>query len=550
MALNLSDRKCGVVFILSAFIVLFLPSHGFSKVIRLAIMPPAIHAGQDMSFLEKGVVDMLVGRVTTAGASEAVPIAPENRTQDASAAVTQGKAAGADYVVVTSITILGSSVSTDAKVLDTATESIALTFSQVGNNQADIITHIDRLADRIKMRLLGQQQAASTPAAVQQPTPPPAAGPSAQADIHQHPEKLLEGLDSDKEGLPPRYGAAAPAAVSRLVTRSGRMDRQIRGVTAGDIDGDGAIEIVCIDSDAVLVYRVTKGRFVKIADMNAGIANIAVDAADLNGNGRSELFITHFNDEKLRSYVLEWEGDGLRRIADNLRWYFRTIDMAGRGRVLVGQRKGMSELFLPGIFEIGFIDGSYDEVRKLPLPRSRNIFGFTQGAVRTAGEVDIVDYSRDYYLQITDSKGGQEWSSEESYGGSANALVTKPQGDHGDPDIRYLSSRVHVVDLDSDGIKEIVAVKNEDRASAFSRLRMFKQGRLEVLKWDQVGLVPVWHTRSITKFIGDFTVGDIDGDGRAEIVAAIVQETRKVMSSGSSYLAVFSLDSQNAAMRP
>jgi hypothetical protein len=109
---------------------------------------------------------------------------------------------------------------------------------------------------------------------------------------------------------------------------------------------------------------------------------------------------------------------------------------------------------------------------------------------------------------------------------------------------------VHVVDLDGDGIQEIVAVKNEDRAGAFSRLRMFKQGRLEVLKWDRIGLVSVWRTRNVTKFIGDFTLGDVDGDGRTEIVAAIVQKTRNALGSGSSYLAVFSPDNPTAATRP
>jgi hypothetical protein len=248
--------------------------------------------------------------------------------------------------------------------------------------------------------------------------------------------------------------------------------------------------------------------------------------------------------------VLEWEGAGLHRIADNLRWYFRSINVADRGRVLVGQRKGMSGLFLPGIFEMGYVGGRYDEAQKLRLPRNQNIFGFTQGAVRTAGEVDIIDYSRDHYLRIADGKGRQEWTSQESYGGSANALVTDPPGDRDEQEIRYLPSRVHVVDLDGDGIQEIVAVKNKDRAGAFSRLRMFKQGRLEVLKWDQIGLVPVWRTRNVTKFIGDFTLGDVDGDGRTEIVAAIVQKTRNALGSGSSYLAVFSPDNLTAATRP
>lgn len=543
MALNTTDRKMGVVPILLACMVLFLPSRGFGKVIRLAIMPPAIHAGQDMSYLEKGVVDMLAGRVSLAGTSETVTLAPENRTLDISAAVAEGKTNRADYVVVTSITILGGSVSTDAKVLDTATGNIALTFSQIGKDQADIITHIDQLAGRINTRLLGQPPASSsTPAGVQPARPTVAGQDGDRGDIHQHPEKLLRGLGRDAEGLSLPHGDEGPAAVIRLLTRSRRVDRQIRGVTAGDVDGDGVNEIICIDSTTVLIFRIRQGRPAKIAESDAGVANIAVDAADLNGNGRSELFITHLDGDRLSSYVLEWEGGGLRRTADNLRWYFRAVDLDDRGRVLVGQRQGMNEPFLPGIYEMGYVDGRYDGVQKLALPRNRTIFGFTQGAVRTAGEVDIIDYSRDYYLRISDRKGREEWTSTDSYGGSANALVTRPKYDPDELDKRYLPSRVHVVDLDGDGIKEIVAVNNEDRARAFSRLRMFKQGRLEVLKWDQIGLMPVGRTRSVTKFIGDFTLGDVNGDGRTEIVAAIVQNTRNVTGPGSSYLAVFSLD--------
>jgi hypothetical protein len=210
----------------------------------------------------------------------------------------------------------------------------------------------------------------------------------------------------------------------------------------------------------------------------------------------------------------------------------------------------MDLLFLPGIFEMGYVDGRYDDVQKLGLPRTRNIFGFTQGAVRTPGEVDIIDYSRDHYLRISDHKGREEWASVDSYGGSANALVTKAKGESDELDMRYLPSRVHVADLDSDGLKEIIAVKNEDRTSNFSRLRMFKQGRLEVLKWDQVGLMPVGHTPSVARFIGDFTLDDVNGDGRPEIVAAIVQKARNVTGPGSSYLAVFSLDKPAANRRP
>ena len=510
------------------------------RVTKMLILPPTLHAGQDMAFLRAGIVQMLASRLTLAGKVSAItPIAVDAPIPgDNAAAAALGRQNDADYVVLESVTILGDSVSTDARVLESSTGRTALTFSRAGTSQADIIAHVDQLADQIKTRLLGISAPVTSGPAVP-PAGPAPKGPS--SDIYQHPEKLLT---STPEGLMGAYDDANTQVAVRLLARGRRMDMQIRGVTAGDVDGDGALEIVCIDSTTIEVFRFLQGRMVKMAQVDAGIANVGVDVADLNGNGRDEIFITHFdnNDSRLLSYVMEWDGKQLQRIADELRWYFRAVDMSDRGRVLVGQRQGFEDHFGPAVYEIQSVDGTYDGAQKLTLPRNQTLFGFAQGAVRSAGVSDMVNYSRSGYLRVMDFKGNEEWSSVESYGGTENALSIASKDDPNERDILYLPSRVHLVDLDNDGLKEIVTVRNEDIAGVFSRTRMFKQGRLEILKWDQLGLVPVWRSRNVAKYIGDFTVADVDGNGKPEIIAAIVQKNRNVLGTGSSYLAVFSLD--------
>ena len=188
------------------------------------------------------------------------------------------------------------------------------------------------------------------------------------------------------------------------------MNRQLRGVTSGDVDGDGRMDIICIDNTTVVAYRVEQNQLARMAQMEFGTANVGVDAADLNGNGRDELFVTHFDNTsgKVLSYVLEWQGNGFQRVADNLRYYFREVDLAGRGRVLVGQRQGIEGRFTPGIYAIEFSSGTYSGAQKLTLPRSLTIFGFAQGAVRSAGAADLVDYSRGHYLRVKDEKGRED----------------------------------------------------------------------------------------------------------------------------------------------
>ncbi|MGD9367276.1 MAG: VCBS repeat-containing protein [Desulfobacteraceae bacterium] len=517
---------------------------------KILILPPVLHAGQEMDYLRRGIVDMLSGRLRLPGSVEALTLdgAGEQPGTDA-AAVAVGRNMGADYVVLESIVVLGDSVSTDARVVSAETGRIAMTFSRTGKSRADIISHIDALAVEINTRLMGR---AASPAEAGVGAKAATEAPAKAADIHQHPEKLLGSMGESRQDAWGGDRGGERMDTVRLLMRGRRMDRQIRGVTTGDVDGDGRVDIVCIDGTTVLLYDTEQGQMVKKAEAASGTGNIGVDAMDLNANGRDELFITRFDNDtgRVLSYVLEWEGGKFRRVADNLRWYFRSVDLADRGRVLVGQRQGIDKRFAPGIYEIGYSGGTYDGVQKLNFPRNRMVFGFAQGAVRSAGMADVVDYSRDGYLRVMDQKGAEEWVSSESYGGSANALFFRSEIDPKEKAVLYLPSRVHLADLDGDGLSEIMAVQNDDIAGAFSRTRMFKQGRLVIHKWDQLGITTLWRTRGLSKFIGDFTLADINADGSSEIVAAIVQKQRTVMGPGSSYLAVFSLDKLPAAGRP
>jgi hypothetical protein len=281
-----------------------------------------------------------------------------------------------------------------------------------------------------------------------------------------------------------------------------------------------------------------------MSEHRAGAGNVGVDTADLNRNGRDEIFVTHFDaiNGRVYSYVLEWDGKQLQRIAEQLRWYFRSVDLAERGRVLVGQRQGLDERFSNSIFEIGFSAGTYEGVQRLNIRRGGNVYGFAQGTVRTADRPDLVDFSPSGHLRLLDPRGAEEWSSVDDYGGTPIALNMKSKDAPKEKNYFFLPSRLHLLDLEGDGVQEVVTVKNDNRAGVFSHTRVFKSGQLQVLKWDQLGFAPIWRSSSISKYIGDFTLVDMDGDGRPELVAAVVQKTRNVLGKGRSYLAVFKLE--------
>lgn len=506
---------------------------------KILLTPFAIQAGQDLTYLQRGIEEMLVTRLTWEGKVEVLRSGAKAPLAQGDALALAGQM-GADYVLIGSLTVLGGRISTDVRVLDANTHKQVLAFGRIGAQESDVIDHIDQLAAEINTRLFGR----GTPS---RPAPAASTAESARPqesrpDIYQNPEKLLSTLGTPDEREYRMSGGNGALAPFRL--RSRRLEGQINGVTAGDVDGDGRTEIITTTSAGdLLVQRIEKGRWVKIAQMDGIGHYIGVDAADVNGNGKAEIFITSFDNQssRLDSFVLEWNGKSLTRVADRLNWYFRAVELPDSGRVLVGQRKGVADRFGSGIYRITWQAGAYDGIERLPLPRNLNVFGFGYGRLRSGEDAEIAAYNPDGYVHILKRNGDEEWVTTERFGGSATFIQFPNKIDGIEKDSVYLNPRLLLYDLDGDGFQELLVVSNEQSSEVMENLRFFKKGHLEWLKWDALGMKTVLRTQDLPKYIADFTLADIDGDGRPEMVAAIVQKTASLLNKGASYLAIFDL---------
>jgi hypothetical protein len=374
-----------------------------------------------------------------------------------------------------------------------------------------------------------------------QPVPPPLE----RDDIHQHPEKLLTRPMADALG--PADGRV-PSGSGFLTTgdqgamRGPLIHDQIQGVAVADLTGDGRLESVFLGRSSIWIYGWVQDRFAKMAHME-GVGNyVGVDTADLDGDGRHEIFVTNVdnNDGRLNSFVLALNGQKLERRADNLRYYFRAVNLPQRGRVLLGQRQAFDGFFSPGLFEMTYEDGQYGLGPSWKVPRSINVFGVGIGTF-AAGEADnLVAFSESRYLQLLNRQGKTLWSSPEHFGGCAALIQKGDINDMSKEGMRYLPARIEVLDVDKDGVDEVVVMRNQEiSGSVLERTRLFKNGRMEVLKADALGLTPHWFTRNLAKFISDFALADLDGDGRPEIVAAVVQKTDTALGTGQSQIYVF-----------
>ena len=505
---------------------------------RILVVPFTINAAADLSYLQRGISDMLTSRLERNNA--VVVVTPDSRDSDADVA-TLAQKINADYMVTGSVTILGDSVSTDAQVVKGAAVSEpVLSFGQTGSRHADVIEHVNALAAVINTRLLDRKP--DQPAAV----PPVVAIPSPSMDLAVTPPAASSPMPSTAKSQQPTARQDSGPSEPLSVPGIGNIKGQLTGMAAGDVDGNGTDEIVTITSDHLTVYRMAQSRWVKLAEFDTMGDFVGVDAADLNRNGRQEIFVTRFsqNDGRVLSFVLEWDGKSLQRIATQLPWYFRGVEVFQRGRVLAGQSQSQGKRFASGIYEMQWKGDTYAPGERLDLPKKLNIFGFASGALRSPDKPEVVRYNSDGYVQILSPSGEESWVTADHYGGGANFIIFTDEEQWDEQDYIYLSPRIHLHDMDGNGVQEMLVVKNQfsfTGSGVFERQRFYSKGRLEWLKAYDTGIRSVVQTLDLARFIADSALVDIDGDGDLEVVAAVVKKKRGITSKGSSYLVSFGI---------
>ena len=532
---------------LAMIIIIGFPAHAFAKQSRVAIVPFTMNAEKDLTYLQEGILSMLSSRLSW---EDKVSVIARQETATAvktiAAPLNEAKARKigamlkADYVLFGSLTIFGNSVSLDAKMVDiSAIKKPPLSFFNQSQGMEEVIPRINLFAEEINEKVFGRKIAVS-----QLPQKVPAQRPSQYA----HPERLLseEFIEPDEAG-----GGGSPFVMTGRSDatpgfwKSKNFGFQIRGLALGDVDGDGKTETIMISSQGVHIYRSESGRFIKIKEIAGEKYHkyVAVDVADIQKNGIAEIFVTCLNTTRkiLQSFVLEWDGSKFAHVARDENWYFRVLHRPELGYMLIGQKKGISDLFLGGVYELTWSGNRYEAQNRISLPKETTVFGFAMGDILNDGGESFVTLDDQDRLRLFTSAGKREWKSQDRFGGSENYIDIDSAEKQSEFENRiYLPHRIFVTDLNQDGKTEVVVIKNHSLSSRlFKRYRRYSGGQFESLSWDGLGLAENWHTRKVSGYICDYAIGDIDNDGEPELVAAIVSKResvgRKAKSSIISY---------------
>jgi len=524
---------------------------------RVALLPFKINAEKNLDYLQNGIFDMLSSRLAEPGKVQVLSrgeidnaLAGAAGPQDETAARDLGKKLGTDYVLYGSLTMFGDSLSIDAKMLDVSGAKPPVAVFSQSPDVGGIIPAIDRFATDINARVFDRGTPGATVAATPVPAAPqPDTRDDSRDDSRVHPEKLY------KRG----EGQVSPFITPKdLVLQSPNMWKSanykylINGMAIGDVDGDAKSEIVVVSPDEIYVYRLEKGRLREITrqDVSSKHYNIGVDVADINGNGRAEIFVTALTRPKnvVRSYVMEFDGKAFVDIAQDLPWFFRVTDLPARGRILLGQEARLYAPYRGGLYEMQWDGGAYVPRNPITTPRKQvNVLGVALGDVLNAGDETLVAIDRDNHIVIASPSGEILWTSGDKYGGST-LYVNGEKTDKGQEENPiYLPTRILVRNSPEDkGKSQVIAVNNHEIMNMRWNRRDFTNAHIEAFAWDGVGLAPAWSTRKMNGFIRDVQVADFDDDGRQELVIALVTKSGSiVLTTPKSTLIAYELEAMS-----
>lgn len=561
---------------------------------RLAIIPFTVNAEKDLSYLAQGAADMMGSRI--AASTDVTPLDMATvragardlaRPLSRNAVADFGKQLNADYVLYGSITILGGHVSIDANVIDVSGNTSPAAFFRQADSMAGVIPAVNDIAGEIGKRVFSASPLRAAEVTGGAPVDAPVDAPgdasgnasgNASATLqataappvpspYVHPEKLL-----DQNGLPdgqtpaPQTSRSAPtmpsgpqdgptsgspfvvtgkAAQDRGFWKSRDFDREFSGMAVGDVDGDGMNETILITNDYLCVRRMESGRFYMLAEREGPgyERQLAVDVADTDGNGRAEIFVTTINENNRRlcSFVCELSGRSIAMIAENQPWYFRT---KGNG-VIAGQKKGMSEdVFLPGIYRLERSGADYVQTEQISIPIDGvSVYDYATGRLLDNGEEQFVVMDENDRLKVYSKTGDIRWKSQDRFGGSETFVTVKEDSDNEIGERRYLPPRVFVTDLENDGQNEVLTVANDAVSGRlFNRFRQYSGVKVVCLGWNGLGLSEMWHTRQISGYASDFSLADIDNDGKNEVALVVVSARKAALSAPRSSVISYDLE--------
>ncbi|MBF0099796.1 MAG: VCBS repeat-containing protein [Desulfobacterales bacterium] len=476
---------------------------------KLLVLPFAIHSETDIDYMRTGIKSMLFSRLSQIKDLECIDYEvtfPNSTYQRKTSYDMQflnevSQASSSHYVLTWSLTVIGKQMSIDANLYCVQSNKVVMNFNHMFEKQDQIVHFSDQLANEI-IRYFD------------------ALNPN-----------TLQASESEKMN---------PSKVWKSDIYKGF----IKGFCVVDADGDQKKEIVWITDEFLNVYRKVENDFVRVFRKKIAPYEIllSIDAADMNHNKIPELYITAIraHSSRVNSFVIEWNGNEYERLVKKQPWFFRIQSSPTSQPVFLGQKQGITSCgFSSGLYVLGWDDGKINALKKKEIPDNTDIYKFIWGDILHTGEQVLLTYAARGSLEVYDPNNNLVWSGGTQYGGESVYLDCPKKGSSEPADRIYLNPRMIIADIDHDTKYELIVVSNYDGASRLlTRYRHYTRSHVEILCWNNNHFVQKGISPSMTGFISDISLTDMDNDGYDDLVMAVNEYSGVLDQDPKSYLLI------------
>ncbi len=300
-----------------------------------------------------------------------------------------------------------------------------------------------------------------------------------------------------------------------------------RALAAGNILGEGLLEVVLTDGARLSLYRWGEPALTSLWDEDArgGRRILSLDAADCDGDGRSEVLVTAIVRGRVTSELRRWRDGALQVAATIDGVYLRAAPRAAAAALLLGQRSGFGEVLSGRVEQYRLRAETFERIEGSAFPGGVGIFGLALAPA--GGPVAFYALDRGGYLSGMTPAGAVVWSSPRPYGGYPPPLTAGELFGPGaveeqgfDEEARAFQGRLLAEEIPG-GIRLVVPRNFSDSPMILARQRARGQGEVVIFAGPPDSPGELRRSRTFDGYVADLARADIDGDGNPEILFVV-----------------------------
>jgi hypothetical protein len=418
------------------------------------------------------------------------------------------RALKADYAIFGSITAIGGGYSLDISVLELGKDRSRLTRVSEAASEDQFIPKLSDVAYRLRAIIEGKEKVGQKMEKEAAILPEPEKG-----------EEVIPKVERDKAEAIEKAHFFRPDREYQDFKPTGKISVKmaVMAFDMGDLDGDREAELVILGRKKLLVYKRRGESFVPRDRLKAGFGEdfLKVSVGDADNSGMAEIYLVSRYGIRARSTVLGWAG-GFKRL-DRRTGHLQVVkDPGGSKSLLLFQDSKVGEFFSGRVYVVDYDKGG-ELTKRQKLPELKEVQFYTLALfdLDEDGDPEFLGLGKESRLHVWDKEGDTLWSSGKKIGGTNNAIKLGQVSPVYSPPRIPFNSRLVIVDVDGDGDKEILAIKNIPFIGHLGHFKAYKKSNLIAYRADGTSLYPAWTTREI-----DYCLTDMQTDGQGLFLAA------------------------------